>query len=159
MTRINCIPVGELTDQHLMAEYRELPMINASLKRTLMSKNQTGLKTIPSEYTLNSGHVKFFYDKGAFLLERYQQLIDELRQRNYNVDPNSRSVDWSVFCGYNHMLDGTWLPSSTDQQINVKRLITRIQQKVSWYRYYSTPINSTFVENLKEKYIEPTSNV
>ena len=38
MTRINIIPPSELTDQHLIAEYREIFMVPASLRRTLKSK-------------------------------------------------------------------------------------------------------------------------
>ncbi|GIT57661.1 MAG: hypothetical protein Ct9H300mP18_10900 [Candidatus Neomarinimicrobiota bacterium] len=51
MTRIKIVEPSELTDQHLIAEYREIFMIAGSLKRTLMSK--TGydklkfLKNIP----------------------------------------------------------------------------------------------------------------
>ncbi len=39
MTRINIIPVKELYDQHLIAEYREITMVPAALNRTLRSKN------------------------------------------------------------------------------------------------------------------------
>ena len=62
MTRINAVHPTVLTDQHLMAEYRELTMVMGSLKRSLNSKN--GLPPIPEKYTLNAGHVTFFYNKG-----------------------------------------------------------------------------------------------
>ena len=39
MTRINIIEPSELTDQHLIAEYREITMVPGSLKRTLVSKS------------------------------------------------------------------------------------------------------------------------
>ena len=42
MTRINIIPVQELFDQHLIAEYREITMVPAALNRTINSK--AGLK-------------------------------------------------------------------------------------------------------------------
>lgn len=49
MTRINLIPVEELTDQHLMAEYRELPMIvkaeDASHVKILKDKSTTKVVT------------------------------------------------------------------------------------------------------------------
>ena len=60
MTRINVIPVDQLTDQHLVAEYREMLMVPASLKRSLGSKNGMDTKRIPKQYTLNTGHVYFF---------------------------------------------------------------------------------------------------
>ena len=39
MTRINLVPPSELTDQHLIAEYREIFMVAGSLRRTLLSKD------------------------------------------------------------------------------------------------------------------------
>lgn len=150
MTRINTIPVGELADQHLMAEYRELPMVNASLKRSLRSKSQNGMKTIPKDYTLNTGHVKFFYNKGKYLYDRYHQLITELRYRGFEVKPDERSVDWSVFTDYN--LYDDWQPVQKDHTINVERLILRIEQKPSWYRYHSQTIDKFFIENMRRKY-------
>ena len=89
MTRINVIDPIELTDQHLMAEYRELPMVMGSLKRTLASKTGFNPKKVPPKFTLNSGHVYFFYDKGKFLERRYSALIAELVRRGYSLDPIS----------------------------------------------------------------------
>ena len=150
MTRINTIPVSELTDQHLMAEYRELPMVNASLRRSLQSKSQSGLKTIPKDYTLNTGHVKFFYNKGKFLYNRYYQLIKELNKRSYNINPEDRVVDWSVFHQNNLFID--WIPDSKSHTINTERLILRIESKPHWYKYYSKPIADNFIANLQSKY-------
>ena len=56
MTRINIIPPRELYDQHLIAEYREMLMVPASLKRTLASKQGLQLNKIPKTFTLNTGH-------------------------------------------------------------------------------------------------------
>ena len=61
MTRINIIPVEELTDQHLMSEYREIFMIGSSFQLSLNSKNWDPQK-IPKKFTLGTGHVMFFYD-------------------------------------------------------------------------------------------------
>ena len=54
MTRINIIPPRELYDQHLIAEYREMLMVPASLKRTLASKAGLQLHKIPKTFTLNT---------------------------------------------------------------------------------------------------------
>ncbi len=64
MTRINVIDPIDLTDQHLMAEYRELPMIMGSLRRSLKSKK--GLPKITPKYTLNAGHVTFSTTQANF---------------------------------------------------------------------------------------------
>ena len=72
MTRINIIPVSELTDQHLIAEYREITMVPAALMRTLNSKSGLNKQKIGNKFTLNKGHVYFFYDKGLYLYNRYK---------------------------------------------------------------------------------------
>ena len=57
MTRINIVPVEELMDQHLIAEYREITMVPAALNRTLKSKKGLDRNKISKTYTLNTGHV------------------------------------------------------------------------------------------------------
>ena len=59
MTRINIISPSELTDQHLIAEYREIFMVAGSLKRTLISKSGFVESKVPKNFTLNNGHVYF----------------------------------------------------------------------------------------------------
>ena len=48
MTRINIVPTEELSDQHLVAEYREIFMVGSALARTLKSPNRDkSLSSIP----------------------------------------------------------------------------------------------------------------
>ena len=48
MTRINLVPITELSDQHLVAEYREIFMVGPSLQRSLKSPNWNKTKeTLP----------------------------------------------------------------------------------------------------------------
>lgn len=138
MTRINVIDPTVLTDQHLMAEYRELPMVMGSLRRSLKSKN--GLHKIPDRYTLNAGHVKFFYPLGKFLERRYDALVQELTVRGYSIDPLSRSVDFAVF--YDNGLYSDWSPDVQSLQVNVDRVRQRILQKPDWYRYHGKKITT-----------------
>lgn len=74
MTRINAnLDSTILTDQHLMAEYRELPMVISSLRRSLKTQSVNKvLKRIPKQFTLNKGHCLFFYNKLGFLGYRYE---------------------------------------------------------------------------------------
>jgi len=137
MTRINLVDPAVLTDQHLMAEYRELPMVMAALRRSLNSKR--GVHGIPEQFTLNSGHVKFFYDKGYFLEFRYESLIEELCRRNYNIDPSSRNVSFDVF--RENGLYNDFTPSSRDLGISVDRILLRIREKLTWYRYLGNEID------------------
>ncbi len=43
------------------------------------------MKDQPREFTLGTGHVKFFYDKLLYLKNRYEEIYLECRDRGYNV--------------------------------------------------------------------------
>lgn len=131
MTRINIIPVEELTDQHLIAEYREIFMIGSALQRSLKSSNWDP-KKIPTKFKLGTGHVMFFYNKGKYLYHRYEQIKEELTKRNFKLD-KSRLFKVTQFPTeyYND-----WEPTIEDQKIIRKRIEERIQQKPEWYRHY-----------------------
>ena len=90
MARINIIPPQELTDQHLIAEYREITMIPGSLNRTLNSKVGFKKERVGKVFTLNRGHVYFFYDKGKYLNKRYDELVLEMIDRGFNPNPNRK---------------------------------------------------------------------
>ena len=130
MTRINIIPPEELQDQHLVAEYRELFMVGSSLVRSLRSPNWDPVKKIPKKFTLNKGHVSFFYDKGLYLYNRYNELIDEMKRRGMNPDPERtfKRDQWP------DDLFNDWQPSAEDQAITRERIALRISEKPEWYR-------------------------
>ena len=91
MTRINIIPVNQLYDQHLIAEYREIFMVGSALQRSMRSQSWERTKEmLPKEFTLNTGHIKFFFNKGKYLHKRYLMLIDEMKNRGMNPDCNRR---------------------------------------------------------------------
>ena len=135
MTRINIIPASELTDQHLIAEYREITMVPGSLKRTLKSKAGFRKERVSSKYTLNSGHVYFFYDKGLYLNRRYKELVQEMEERGFNPDPD-RKFPKEVFP---KELYNDWMPSLDEQKIVRQRIEEKIKMKPNWYR--KTKIN------------------
>lgn len=134
MTRINVIPVEELTDQHLMAEYRELPMVPAAARR---SKPDNYKPT--DKYTLNKGHVTFFYNKKEYLLNRWLDLIEELYKRGFNIDPSSRIVHWQAL---DKFPQEQWAPDQHALSVNKQRIEERINQKPQWYRYHGKPLGS-----------------
>ena len=135
MTRINLIDPKLLTDQHLMAEYRELPMVHAALRKSLSSAK--GVFGIPKKFTLGTGHVKFFYNKGLYLYNRYSILVKELQNRKFNLSL-TREVDWDIFKDNNYYHD--WEPSKDDIVLIEKRLDEKIAMKPEWYRYYGESI-------------------
>lgn len=131
MTRINIIPPDELMDQHLIAEYREFPMVPASLNRTLSSKAGLIKSKIKNRYTLNTGHVYFFYDKGKYLEKRYGELITEMKARGFKPDFR-RKFATKIF--KENGLYNDWSPSLDEQNIARERIAKRISEKPGWYR-------------------------
>lgn len=132
MTRINVVPVTELTDQHLMAEYRELPMVPAAARRSNPANHKP-----TNVYTLNKGHVMFFYNKKKYLLNRWLDLIAELYDRGFNIDPAARTVHWPALDKFPQV---DWQPDAHAVSVNKQRLEERIGQKPHWYRYRGKPL-------------------
>lgn len=84
MTRINLVPPSSLCDQHLLAEHREITRVpNYVLRRLSLGKPivTSGLE----DYTLGTGHVRFFYDRLDFLKKRYDRVHHECQRRGFNV--------------------------------------------------------------------------
>jgi len=131
MTRINIVEPSELTDQHLIAEYREITMVPGSLKRTLVSKIGYKESKVPKKYTLNTGHVYFFYNKGKYLYKRYREIVIEMKLRGFNPDRN-RKFPRDIFIDNN--LYNDWMPTMEDYKIIRQRIAERISSKPDWYR-------------------------
>jgi len=139
VTRINLVPPEELSDQHLVAEYREIFMIGSSLQRSLRSPNwEKTKKSIPKQFTLNKGHVKFFYDKGKYLSERYDELIKEMKRRKMRSDPSRtfKKEQWPDEFYKN------WKPKDIDLKVVRKRIKTKINLKPDWYKWNGKKITT-----------------
>lgn len=116
-----------------MAEYRELPMVPASARRSDPKKYKA-----TDVYTLNKGHVLFFFNKKRYLLNRWLELIAELYARGYKIDPSARTVHWSELDKFPQV---EWRPTLSDQLINQQRLIDRINKRPNWYRIRGQKLN------------------
>lgn len=135
MTRINLVPPRELMDQHLFAEFREIKMVPKSLARSLAARGLDGvLRIIPAEFTLGKGHVSFFYDKGQYLFERYEEIRRELRERNYAFAEFSEMDPDDVFFNRPQLL-GRYEPTPAALALVRARIAERIALKPEWYRY------------------------
>jgi deoxyribonuclease (pyrimidine dimer) len=148
MTRINLVPVENLADQHLFAEWREIKMVPAALRRSLRTKSiQVIQNSIPGKYTLNTGHVTFFYNKMKFLTERYRLLTGELVKREYNInsDPDFRYFFGDLPKEFNHV---DWHPDKKEVDINIERISARISEKPEWYRYYGRRVIEGYFDNM-----------
>ena len=132
MTRINLINPNKLSDQHLIAEYREIFMVGSALQRSIKSSSwEKTKKTLPSDFTLNQGHVKFFYNKGKYLHKRYIAIISEMKRRGMNPNPNRKfkKEQWPAD------LYNDWVPKEKDILIINKRISQKIKQKPNWYKW------------------------
>ena len=130
MTRINLVDPSELHDQHLVAERREIRLLCANLVRTLNSKAGFRPSRIPQQFTLNTGHVYFFYNKGKYLYNRYNQLTQEMIMRG--MKPVA-SLTFPTHLWPAHLFND-WQPTECDKQIVRDRIQLRLSQKPNWYR-------------------------
>lgn len=128
MTRINCIPVKELTGPHLVAEYRELPRVFA------LARFPKDNEKFPEEYTLGTGHVKFFYERLGYLAERHTLLVQEMKRRGYRPTIPEDEM-W-----YHHEQTGgkidsglwyPWTPTPEAMALNRARIADRLNKKKS----------------------------
>lgn len=147
MTRINIdIAPSDLTRLHLGAEYRELPMVHAALRRSLKTKSvHQILSEVPKKFTLNKGHIKYFYTKLAFLDKRYDLIVAEMKRRGVDLDPN-RSIDKTgipyIFFGDSVDFD------AEDHKAICERIVKRIKEKP---HLYEVDVDA-YEKKLTEKY-------
>ncbi len=121
MTRINCaILPSELSTKHLIAELREIKRIPNHIT-TSVNLNMNG---IPSNFTLGTGHVKFFYNKLGYLYKRYQDLYHEAKNiRNFNVSDYSESFTKAI--EHRKDLNNDYVETDNDRAILIERLKER----------------------------------
>lgn len=118
MTRINCIPVAELTDKHLLAEYRELPRVFK-----LARAGADG----PAAYVLGAGHVKFFYNKLEYLYLRQHEIYSEMLKRNFKPNFHPHSL-YDEFYRPKKKLWNNWKPAAQAMAVNRKRITERLNK-------------------------------
>lgn len=126
MTRINIIPVECLSNEHLLAEYRELPRVFTAVKKLIEQGKTPEDIEISNKYVLGKGHVKFFYTKMIWLFNRFNELVLELEERKFNIDLKlckSISDQWAIFFETEWWNDYT--PTHNDMYLNMARLVVR----------------------------------
>lgn len=136
MTRINLVPVKELTDQHLMREYQELPRIVGLVKKAIEKGKSPKDFKIASDYLLGAGHVTFFYDKLDFLRKRQLSLIAELIERKYNiVHMDGLNLEGIPFEWIND-----YIPTEQGLFLSRERIKEKIEMKPHWYKFNGKPL-------------------
>lgn len=137
MTRINLVSPEELTDQHLMREYQELPRIVGLVRKAIHRGKKTSDFKIAHDYILGSGHVTFFYNKLEFLQKRQLLLIEELLKREYKIiHQNGLNLidipdEWKR----------DYIPTTNGLMLSRERIREKILMKPHWYKYKGKPID------------------
>lgn len=137
MTRINLVPPEELTDQHLMREYQELPRIVGLVRKAIHKGRKPSDFKMAHDYILGSGHVTFFYNKLEFLRKRQLSLIAELLVREYKI-VHQEGLDL-----YNipNEWKGDYIPTNNGLMLSRERIREKILMKPQWYKYKGRPID------------------
>ena len=126
--RINAgIPVKNLSDEHLRAEEAEIAMIPGFYNRVWKGKS-----LIPSQFTLNKGHISFFMNKKTWTLKRYRLLHEECLKRGFD-GVKDKSCRWST---WNPSVDIDYIPTSVDNQIIKERIISKLNNSTGTFHYY-----------------------
>lgn len=144
MTRINAtieqsaFTHDDLLDQHLMIAYREVTRI-ANLARL----PKRGEK-FPEQYTLGTGHMKFFYDKGEFLAKQCQELYEACRARGFNVQHKE-------YKPHGFSLNKPWEPTKRAIVENIFRLDEKLKDKPTFYKLRGKPVAQDYYIKLLNK--------
>jgi deoxyribonuclease (pyrimidine dimer) len=118
MTRINVgIPPIELNKPHLIAEHREVKRVP-----NCVAKGRYNLKGQPKEFTLGTGHVKFFYTRLGYLKKRYEELYAECKRREINVQYYGNAWD-----NVPPELMNDYTPTERDKQLIRERISERLK--------------------------------
>ena len=141
MTRLNLVPVSELSDQHLFAEWREIKMVPRSLARSLRARgHQDVLDKVPPRFRLGPGHVSFFYDKGEYLRMRYGDLTAELLDRGYELSPTALLDKTGVYDQLPPSFHKRYTPSEEALMLARDRIRVRLDARPGWYKLRGVPM-------------------
>jgi deoxyribonuclease (pyrimidine dimer) len=138
MTRINVIPPEDLTDQHLIAEYRELPRVFA------LARHLAPREVVPT-YRLGSGHVKFFYPLTGWLAARQAAIIAECFDRQFEIQHTSPPDPVPG-------LDGDWTPTPEARAENIARLRAKLHARPGFYRFRGELVGPDFYDQTDAGY-------
>lgn len=138
MVRINLIHPSKLTDQHLIAEYNEILMLQGYARKF------PSLEGIPEKYVLGKGHIKFFKNKLKYLKDRHESIKLEMKKRGFKT---LKSIKLN---GFSKAHKKDWNPEERDIIIIKNRLKEKLTKRPEWYRYYGEKRSHVFFKDLLE---------
>jgi len=124
VTRINVLPVNELNQKEIGGEWKELPRVFTLIKKRIAKGQSPSDIKAPSEYTLGTGHVLFFYTRVKFLVDRYHALAEEMLQRGYspNLEMFNDIID-DVELSIPREWWGDYIPTQEAIDMNIARMV------------------------------------
>ena len=137
MTLINSPnPVRCLTDEHLLAEHREIKRLPFCLQQAIKSGS---INRIPYKFTLGKGHVLFFLDKMLFCVRRYNEIDIELSKRGFTLTDFAKN--WENV-PYKYTND--YVVTDEERKLLIERITERINNstKKHWH-YYGKEISKS----------------
>lgn len=148
MTRINsAIHVKCLTDEHLLAEHREIKRLPFCLRKAVASGS---VKNIPDRFTLGKGHVLFFLNKMEFARRRYRDIYVECHLRHFHVEDYEENFVYNIPDEFS----GEYMPTGDERRLLVDRISERIMQsrKKMWHYHGEAITKEQAVELLNCDY-------
>lgn len=132
MSRINLgIEVWRLTDEHLLAEHREIKRV-CDVYRKIKESGRT--VKVPKDFCLGTGHVMYFVYKPSTTFHRYIDLHNECLHRGFDVA--DFISNWDV---YEKDLDKKHIVSNTPKGLKAlqKRIKERLLNSTKIYWHYT----------------------
>ena len=127
MNRINVVDVSELSDQHLIEEYRKLPRV---------IKQNIDISNAPKQYCLGKGHIKWAKLYSRWIMRRYLDITWELQNRGFRTNyPFYKLYEIYETQYYNKNCDNWYEVKEEDIQLNKQRIIERYRSKPDFYRW------------------------
>lgn len=134
---INC---DYLTDQWLIAEYRELPMVVGSLRINGWKIKSEPLKT----FNLGVGHINWFKFRLHYLYRRHEAVKAEMSRRDFKCDVLSIKKD---ACPSEYWND--WNPTTEDSMKIRYRMEEKLRNgilPITWWRYKRVNLSAETLE-------------
>lgn len=120
-----------LTDQWLIAEYRELPMVVGSLRVNGWKIKSEAFK----RFDLGKGHINWFKSRLLYLFRRHEEVKKEMVSRGFKCDVLNITKEPGSEPFWND-----WNPTMEDsvklrQRLEQKILDNNNNRPISWWRY------------------------
>jgi len=131
MTRINCVHPSMLSDQHLLAAWKEYIRIITAVEKLIEKGKAVDDIDIPEKYTFGAGHCKFFYNKLSYIRDLIHDVYNEMyHQRRMKVNHDIISSVEERFEKILSIKNGgkwcaSWKPTPEDIYLNMARLVER----------------------------------